>query len=672
MRLVILLLLCPIFSLAQTGPGGSGSTDGSSNLVVWLKADKGSNITPTAINGIKVNAWADQAGYQVVGIPSQLEQRPTFKFNAINDVYPIISFDGKNDFFQLFIQEDDEENDDDDDQDDDDDDDENDEDDDDQDEDQEIINPLDIKNNFTIIFVAKANVIHDTDPMTVIEDGNFHGLDFQKYVLAPTFKSGNNAGFGVSLGTNGIAAYEYGFNYFPAVNSINNNPPYFLIGNEFHIWKVEVVNKKSTIYMDGEFISEGVNSGIGNLFIPNEIGGGMTEALVNFDNFFEGELAELVIYANTINTSENIAIHNYLSAKYNIELTELNVYEMDSPNNGNFDHNVAGIGSSGVDDVLLGSKGTGIVCISNPSDLNEGEYMFWGTDKIEYNELSNETPEGAASMLATTWAVSEIGDIGQHDVCLNYDVFGDINPKDIRLVIDSNNDGSFLDETIPAELSESLVAIDEVTATITFKEQNLNNGDQFTFASKSTFIQLPVSLTSFRANVVENKKVDLAWVTESETDNQYFIVERSADSRIFSPIGMVEGNGTTQFTSQYQLQDSQPFRGDNYYRLKQIDLDGTFSYSNIIKASITIEKEDIFVYPNPTHSDLTIQLPNAAVGEILIQVYDATGQIVFTKTEPQDHLSNIRITTHLDTGIYMLRVRTKNFTSSKSFVVIEN
>ncbi len=660
MRLVILLLLCPFFIFAQSGPGGSGNTDASSNLIVWLKADDGPTITSTAINGIKLNTWADQSGHQIIGLPHQLEQRPTYKFNAINELYPTISFDGKDDFLQLSILENPEEDEEVDD-DDDDDDDEN---------ENQITDPFSVKNDFAIIFVAKADVIHDTDPMSNMEDGTYNGLDYQKYVLAPSYRNGGNeAGFGISLGTNGIAAYEYGFNYFPAINAINNNPPNFIIGNEFHIFMIQVENKKSVIAMDGEIIGEGLPSSIGHLFVPNEIGGGSTNALANFDNFFEGELAELIMYANGINAAEQIAIQNYLAAKYGIELAQNDLYQMDNPENGNYDHDVAGIGKRNNGHSLLESKGTGVVCFSNPSDLDNGEYLFWGNTKVGFDNLATERPEGAEAMLATTWAVSEIGEIGTMDICFSHGMFVDVNPEDLRLVIDTNGDGSFLDEEIPLDNSANTIIIDTENEEVTFTNQNLNDGDLFTFASRSSLNPLPISLVSFRANVVANKTIDLSWTTESESNNEYFTIERSTDSRDFSPIGMVEGKGTTELTQSYQLTDHQPFRGDNYYRIKQVDYDGNYTYSNIIKATIEVDKEDIFVFPNPTIDELTIQLPNAAIDDLMIQVYDANGKLVFSEKKIQSALSNVKINPKLNPGIYFLRLRARNYVGGERFVV---
>jgi len=636
-----------MFCFAQTGPGGVGATDGTSNLIVWLKADSGPNITNTAINGIKVNTWTDHAGYNVIGLPNDTDHRPTLKFNEINEIYPSFSLDGKDDFSQLSIIESDIDID---------------------SQDNQIIDPFSTKNNFTILFVARADVIHDTDPMTASEDGNLNGLDYQKYVLAPTHRNGNDAGFGVSLGTNGIAIYEFGSNYFPALNVVNNSPDYN-IENQFHIYMIEVIEKKSVISMDGQIIGEGLVSSVDNLFIPNEIGGGITNALAFVDNYFEGDLAELIMFSNNINTTEEIVIQNYLSAKYNIELAANDRYKMDDVANGNFDHDVAGIGRTNFNDVLLTSKGPGIVCISNATDLDDDEFLFWGKNSANINALALEVPLGAASMLASKWAVTEEGDVGNQDVCLSFNMFAGANPKDFRLVIDTNGDGSFLDEDIPENYPVGFVDINTATSEITFKNQNLSSGSMFTFASKNPLEALPVALTSFRANTVANKEIQLNWTTESETDNQFFIIERSVDLRNYELIGQAAGNGTTELTNYYQLLDKQPIRGDNYYRLKQVDSDGTYSYSNIIKATIEVRNEDIFLYPNPTLNELSIDLPNAAIGKVSIEIFNVNGKLVFIENLEQNNVSKININPTLAPGIYFLRLRTKNYIHSKSFVV---
>lgn len=99
---------------------------------------------------------------------------------------------------------------------------------------------------------------------------------------------------------------------------------------------------------------------------------------------------------------------------------------------------------------------------------------------------------------------------------------------------------------------------------------------------------VPVVLTSFKASVQKKNNVVLNWVTASESKNRFFEVEQSDDGVNFSFISRIAGKGTTSSVTNYTSTDSYVSPGKNYYRLKQVDIDGRYTYSEII--SIFIEK----------------------------------------------------------------------------------
>ncbi len=117
---------------------------------------------------------------------------------------------------------------------------------------------------------------------------------------------------------------------------------------------------------------------------------------------------------------------------------------------------------------------------------------------------------------------------------------------------------------------------------------------------------LAVELLDFQG-VATNKSVDLTWITASEKDNNYYQIERSKDGKTFEKIGQVKGNGTTMVKHSYNFLDLSPPLGvGGYYRLRQVDFDGTSTTSNIISVAPSANKEKIQVYPNPAQNSLTI------------------------------------------------------------------
>ncbi|HEV8285643.1 MAG TPA: T9SS type A sorting domain-containing protein [Chitinophagaceae bacterium] len=117
-------------------------------------------------------------------------------------------------------------------------------------------------------------------------------------------------------------------------------------------------------------------------------------------------------------------------------------------------------------------------------------------------------------------------------------------------------------------------------------------------------VPLPVALTSFKANVEKNE-VKLSWHTASEHNNKYFEVQHSIDGNNFTAIGTIPGKGTTTIPSDYSFSHTNPVAGVNYYRLKQIDIDDRYEYSDVITAKINY-RNLTSLYPNPIKEKLII------------------------------------------------------------------
>lgn len=167
-------------------------------------------------------------------------------------------------------------------------------------------------------------------------------------------------------------------------------------------------------------------------------------------------------------------------------------------------------------------------------------------------------------------------------------------------------------------------------------------------------LPLPVELKSFTAQL-RNGQVNLNWVTASERNNQGFEVQRSQDAREFSTILFKQGNGTTSARSTYNAVDARPLAGLSYYRLKQIDTDGKFSYSPVVTVQNAGLTEASF-YPNPTSGKLTVSLPQATTVESLrVRISDLTGRVLREQTLPVTGELDL---TSLPAGTYVVTVGT--------------
>jgi len=144
---------------------------------------------------------------------------------------------------------------------------------------------------------------------------------------------------------------------------------------------------------------------------------------------------------------------------------------------------------------------------------------------------------------------------------------------------------------------------------------------------------LPVELLYFTGEAQE-EDVLLSWETASEINNSHFEVERSTNGIEFAQIGTVEGSGTTIEQQYYEFLDESPVIGKNYYRLKQMDFDGNFEYTNIVvvefdKEGSLITSTQISLFPNPTINIINLKTENLTIEGF--QIYNAIGQLVMEK-----------------------------------------
>ena len=146
---------------------------------------------------------------------------------------------------------------------------------------------------------------------------------------------------------------------------------------------------------------------------------------------------------------------------------------------------------------------------------------------------------------------------------------------------------------------------------------------------------LPVRLLSFEATATGND-VSVNWVTASEKNNAYFVVERSVDGVNFGVVETVKGKGNTSYITKYRALDKDAFEHGNslYYRLKQVDINGAYTYSDVVLVSNDAVVEfAVNAQPNPFGQNVALALVNASEGEMKVEVVDAVGRIVFSGTK---------------------------------------
>lgn len=184
---------------------------------------------------------------------------------------------------------------------------------------------------------------------------------------------------------------------------------------------------------------------------------------------------------------------------------------------------------------------------------------------------------------------------------------------------------------------------------------------------------LPVELLAFEASAV-GAEVMLNWSTATETNNDFFTLERSDDGINFDVIGRMGGKGTVKSVSEYRFVDRNPVLGVAYYRLSQTDYDGTTEVLGTRAVRFSPGQSGLSLYPNPLAGDqLSLRASGLEKGKVVtFRVSDIAGRQVFSAdfTPEQEYLSReLDLNGSLRAGLYMVELRQGNQRYTEKLIV---
>lgn len=243
------------------------------------------------------------------------------------------------------------------------------------------------------------------------------------------------------------------------------------------------------------------------------------------------------------------------------------------------------------------------------------------------------------------------------------------------------------------------VNIPEVPGTVTMNvvdpfggvivNQTFNEGSGQVIVTNAALTQLnitidynapiPVELTGFNANI-SGESIVLNWTTATETNNKGFEVERSTDNSNFKSIVFIDGNGTTSEKHNYSYRDHDVVSGKYYYRLKQIDFDGTSYYSNRVEVEfMPVEFSLGQNYPNPFNPSTRIKFALPVVSNVKLTLYNMLGQEVMTIVNEKMNigLHEVKLNaSRLSSGVYIYAIEAKgddgrNFNEIRKMMLIK-
>jgi trimeric autotransporter adhesin len=181
---------------------------------------------------------------------------------------------------------------------------------------------------------------------------------------------------------------------------------------------------------------------------------------------------------------------------------------------------------------------------------------------------------------------------------------------------------------------------------------------------------LPVTLASFTATMRDNSTVLAEWATVSELNNHRFEVERSEDGVFFQTVGTLKGAGTTNERREYRLTDPSPFGGTSYYRLRQVDYDGTTAYSKTVAVrNLNRISPQVTIFPNPTVRNLQVNLGSSSQNVRLL-VNDMLGRLILDEQAPDminEQAYSLDVST-LPAGTYQLTIVSDQGKTAQKFI----
>ena len=246
------------------------------------------------------------------------------------------------------------------------------------------------------------------------------------------------------------------------------------------------------------------------------------------------------------------------------------------------------------------------------------------------------------------------------------------------LLSDDSYKNSQISELKRITFSDNADTIYFLLSDLSVVSENTSNVKRFIFSNTPQGNPLPVELSSFSA-VKIGSSILLKWRTETEINNFGFDIERCAQSderQAWRKIGFVQGNGNSNSPREYSFTDNPATGNKHYYRLKQIDSDGRFEYSNIISIDLKIPDQYALHqnFPNPFNPTTSITYNLPSDGMVSLKVYDMLGSEVKTLINENQKAGVYTIPFNgrdISSGVYICKISADKFVSSIKMILMK-
>jgi hypothetical protein len=327
--------------------------------------------------------------------------------------------------------------------------------------------------------------------------------------------------------------------------------------------------------------------------------------------------------------------------------------------------------------------------VSAPSSFTDspgGNYVNNVTSSLRYNnQVALTNALGAVLEFDTQWAIETDWDYGQIQLSTNNGTTW------ISLTGQFTNPGTgsfqptgepLYDATQSTWVHESIdisaYADQQVSIRFYFRTDGSMQQDGWYVDNVKVSVYngvIPVELVSFSSSVINNT-VGLNWITATELNNSGFEIQKSLDNSNWNKVGFVTGHGTSSEVHSYSFVDANPVTGISYYRLKQIDFDGTSEYSNIVEvvygavAEFALEQN----YPNPFNPTTKINYSIKEKGNVELKIFDLLGSEIASLVNEEKTPGNYEVffnASNLSSGVYLYTIKAGSFVQTRKMMLMK-
>ena len=595
-------------------PGGLGN----SNLQIWLNANKTSSLTYNGSN--QVSKWADQSGHGYDFIQGTTSSMPIYSATTGPNSNPALTFNNTN--YQYLS---------------------------------------------LATLPSSISFTGGVSSLSVVGFASASSMSWQRVFDFGNGTASDNTMMGRYSNSNNF--YFEGWNVGSGDQTYSTTTP--IVNGSSNIYEgVQQGGTSGTLtnvafYLAGVSQASNGAAGSSKTYLPNAItrsNNYIGHSNWSGDAYYNGTMSEILFFNTALSTTQRVILENYLSAEWGLTVGA-SYY---TPPSHTYKQNLVGIGyTSGTDNVLANvagstdgfgfSSGTSVTDFLNSAGYAMAAHNGQSNTIRTGITLTGISPTGL-SLLNRSWYVHLSNGNTTGNITVNFN-FSDYSSSSLPVgatsyaLLYNATDGSFGSGT--NKLVTKTYSTLGSTVSFTTSASNLSNGYYtLVWAMSGT---LPVTLSSFTAEQ-ESGSVLLQWVDQSEKNSDYFDIERSVNGSNFISIGKIMSQGNSSNQNTYSFSDENPVSGTNNYRLRMVDFDGNYSYSDIRTVNFTSNSDaDLNIYPNPVSTGPISISSKTIKGMIRIQIINSYGQFVQSYYEDLEGTLALP-SNNLSKGSYLVRV----------------